>query len=924
MRPHVILAVLKRNVASYFTGVLGYLFITAFVALAVALAFDGRFFTNNDCSLDRLSENFHWLLLFIVPAITMTAWAEERRQGTDELLFTLPANDFEILIGKYGAVLAVYTVALFFTFPLVIALQILGSPDYGALFATYTGYWLAGAAMLAVGMFASSLTNSSTVAFVLAAVICALFVFIDEMVALRSWLEYLGIREPLGVSGYLNQFAAGVIPFGGVVYFGSITALFLYLNAVMISRRHWKGGRSETSMEFQYLVRALSLAVVVISLSYAVSVFGGRVDLTQGGLYSLSSTSRQVIKGINPKRPVTLTAYLSDDVPKEYLPVQKKLRGLLRQFDKIGGGNVDVRIVSVNPLSKEAEEASQWGIQPRAAQSEKDGRFSVEEVFLGVVASSGFDQVVIPYFDKGTPVEFELTRAIGTVAKEKRLTVGVLTTDAKVFGGMNMQTFQPDPEWRLVTELKRQYNVREISPDKPIAVKGASKPAEPEKKDEAAEAAKAEADKKSPKVSEEEPVDVLIAILPSTLTQEQMKNLVDYVQAGGPTMIFDDPAPVFVGLANSPNIPNKPGQGGGMFGMGGQPGGPKADGGKATSLMDAIGVDWDTRSVLFDNLNPHPKHEERFPKQLVFVTANHDSKDSGVNSDVPITSGLQEILAWFSGEFRKASGSKVEFTELLRSHRGTSGSIDWDDATQSFGFGGQRGPNFDAKRTTDDSKHIIAARIKGTGGDAPDGKVNVIFVADVDLVHDVMFNIFDTQIEDLVIDNTLFVMNCVDTLAGSEDYVQLRNRRPAQRTLERIEREKNKFDSARQKREAEATKEADESLNAAKARLEGVLKEIRDNKDMDEGTKLTILENRTAAENRKLELDQKKIDQKKASEVRLARIESQLQVKGIENRIWAYSFLLCTCPALLLGAVVLAIRMMNEDSGAASDRLVSR
>jgi len=187
-----------------------------------------------------------------------------------------------------------------------------------------------------------------------------------------------------------------------------------------------------------------------------------------------------------------------------------------------------------------------------------------------------------------------------------------------------------------------------------------------------------------------------------------------------------------------------------------------------------------------------------------------------------------------------------------------------------------------------------------------------------------MFNIFDTQIEDLVIDNTLFVMNCVDTLAGSEDYVQLRNRRPAQRTLERIEREKSKFDAARQKREAEATKEADESLNAAKARLEGVLKEIRDNKDMDEGTKLTILENRTAAENRKLELDQKKIDQKKASEIRLARIESQDQVKGIENRIWAYSFLLCTCPALLLGAVVLAIRMMNEDSGAASDRLVSR
>ncbi len=910
MRLHVILAVLKRNVASYFTGVLGYLFITAFVALAVALAFDGRFFTNNDCSLDRLSENYHWLLLFIVPAITMAAWAEERRQGTDELLFTLPARDFEILIGKYGAVLAVYTVALFFTCPLVIALERLGSPDYGALFSTYTGYWLAGAAMLAVGMFASSLTNSSTVAFVLAAVMTSFFVFIDQLVALRSMLEAAGIREPLGVSGYLHQFATGVIPWGGVIYFASITVLFLYLNAVMIARRHWKGAPGGASLGVQYLVRALSLAVVVVSLSYAVSVIGSRIDLTKGGLFSLSPTSREVINNIDPKRPVSITAYLSQDVPKEYLPIQKKLQGLLRQFDKLGGSSVDVRIVSVDPLSKEAEEASQWGIQARPAQTERDGRFSVEEVFLGVVASSGFDQVVIPYFEKGTPIEFELTRAIGTVAKKQRLTVGILTTDAKVFGGMNMQSFQSDSEWRLVTELKRQYNVREVSPDQPILVKGAAKPAA------------AEADAKGEKApnDDEEAVDVLIAILPSTLTDPQMKHLVAYVQAGGPSLIFDDPAPVFPGLANSPNIPTKPSQGGGMFGMGGQPGAPKADGGKATSLMDAIGVDWDTRSVLFDNRNPHPKHEERFPKQLVFVTAGTSAKDSGISSESPITSGLQEILAWFSGEIRKASGAKVDFTPLLQTHNGTSGSIDWEDATQSFGFGGQRSPNFEARRVTDTSTHIIGARIKGTG----ENKANAIFIADVDLVHDVMFNIFESQIEDLVIDNTLFVMNCVDTLAGSDDYVRLRNRRPAQRTLAKIEDEKNKFDAARQKREQEATKDADKSLADAKTRIEKVLAVIRDDKKMDDGEKLQILENATAAENRKLELEQKSIEQKKANSIRQARIESQELVKAIENRTWIESFLLCVLPALLLGLAVLIIRLLNEDSGAATDRLVSR
>jgi ABC-2 type transport system permease protein len=915
MRLHVILAVLKRNVASYFTGVLGYLFITAFVALSVALAFDAQFFTNNDCSLDRLTDNFHWLLLFIVPAITMTAWAEERRQGTDELLFTLPARDFEILLGKYGAVLTVYTIALFFTFPLVIALNVLGSPDVGSLVATYIGYWLAGAAMLSVGMFASSLTNSSTVAFVLAAIICSLFVFIDELSALRGWLEGLGIREPLGVSGYLNQFGSGMIPFGGVVYFLSITALFLYLNSVMIARRHWQGVPGSASMGIQYLIRAASLAVVVTSLSYATSVLGGRADLTKGSLFSLSDVSRKTVAAIDSKRPVTLTAYVSQDVPKEYLPVQKKLQGLLQQFDKIGGSNVDVRVVPVEPLSEEAEEASNWGIQPRQVQSERDGRFQVEEIFLGAVASSGFDQVVIPYFEKGTPVEFELTRAIGTVSKAEKKTIGILTTDAKAFGGFNMQSFQSDPEWRLVTELKRQYNVREISPDQPIPVPGAPK----------LSAAELDAlGDKAPKQSDEKPVDVLVAIMPSTLTQEQMKNLVDYVKAGGPTLIFDDPAPVFAGgLGNSPNVPNKPGQQGGMFG-GGAPGAPKADGGKATSLMDAIGVDWDTRSILFDNMNPHPKHEERFPKQLVFVTSGASEKNPGISQTSSITSGMQEILAWFSGEFTKAKSSKVEFTPLLETRAGTSGGIDWDEATQAFGFGGQRGPNFEAKRVTDNARHTIAARIKGTGGESADAKANVIFVADVDLVTDVMFNIFDTQIEDLVIDNTLFVMNCVDSLAGAEDYVRLRSRRPEQRPLTRIEEGKKKFDEVRTKREQEANKEADKSLLDAKDRLEKVLKDIREDKTMDESAKMVVLENRTAAENRKLELEQKSIDQKKARAIKKASRESHDQVKSIERRTWFWTFLLCVAPSMVIGAVVLAIRWMNEDSGAATDRLVTR
>jgi len=115
MRTHVIFAVLKRNLMSYFSGVLGYLFIVVFVIAAAASAFNAEFFTNNLANLDQLTEAFPYLLLFIIPAITMTAWAEEKRLGTDELLFTLPGTDLEIVIGKYLSLVVVYTVALAFS-----------------------------------------------------------------------------------------------------------------------------------------------------------------------------------------------------------------------------------------------------------------------------------------------------------------------------------------------------------------------------------------------------------------------------------------------------------------------------------------------------------------------------------------------------------------------------------------------------------------------------------------------------------------------------------------------------------------------------------------------------------------------------------------------------------------------------------------
>lgn len=876
LRNNVVLAVFKRNVQSYFSGVLGYLFIVVFVVAGAFAAFNQQFFANNQANLDQLSLWYPLLLLFIIPAITMGVWADEKKLGTDELLFTLPASDLEVLLGKFLAVLAVYTIALLFSVTHIFVLSSIGNPDMGLMFTTYFGYWLAGASLLSAGMFASALTSSTTVAFVLGTVICAIPVFIGQVAPSSNLIQSLSLVEQF------QDFNTGVLPLASVLYFISLAIMMLYLNRVLITRRHWSS-HEQNSMGLQYLVRTISLAVILISVNAIVSYGSSRIDMTSERVYSLSQTTKDLISKIDDKNPVTIEAFISPEVSREYVPIRKRLIGLLREYDQLGGKRLQVRFVDVEPFSKEEEEARLLDISPQRVQTERGGRAYVETIFMGAVVKSATDEVVIPFFNVGTPIEYELTRSIRTVSKDDRLTVGILNTDASIFGGLDMSMGGNQPPWLIVSELKKQYRVEQVSPDSPIS---------------------------------DTDYDVLLAVLPSSLTEPQLKNLVDYVKKGKPTLICDDPLPVFGGgrgIQMAPRMP-KPSPGG-MMGMRQPPPTPKAYEGRLTPLMNLLEIAWDNGEVVFDYFNPHPEFAEVVRPELIFISPKSGTK-SAFSLDSNITSGLQEMLTFFPGSIRPRKDRDLNFEPLLRTGP-NSGLLAWGEITSPF-FNSVRIVQ-DPVRVIDEHAHVLAAHITSTSKSKVKD-LNVIFVADADLISDELFNIRERQAFGLKIDNVTFLLNCVDQLAGDDSYISLRKRRQKHRTLTLVERETSVFIKERNAEREKANEVADAKLEEARDRLKEQREKIEKDPSMDSREKQIRLRMAEENESRRLEVDEAKIEREKQQQVEKIKAQTERQIREIENRIRWYAILVPPFPAILLGICFLFFQLKHENQNISPDR----
>ena len=237
-----IATVFKRELNSYFATPVAYVFIVIFLVLAAAFPFylgGQTFFERNQADLMPFF-NFHpWLYLFLVPAVGMRLWAEERKSGTIELLLTLPLTMWQAVVGKFLAAWVFIGIALFLTFPIWITVNYLGSPDNGVIFASYIGSFLMAGAFLAIGSCISACTRNQVVAFIITVVVCFLFLlagFPLVLAAFNSWAPQ-GLVDAISGLSFLTHFASiskGVIDVRDLIYFLLTIAFWLYASAVVI------------------------------------------------------------------------------------------------------------------------------------------------------------------------------------------------------------------------------------------------------------------------------------------------------------------------------------------------------------------------------------------------------------------------------------------------------------------------------------------------------------------------------------------------------------------------------------------------------------------------------------------------------------------------------------------------------------------
>jgi ABC-2 type transport system permease protein len=231
----------KREFRAYWYSPVAYIVITIFLVIISFVFFQG-FFIQNNASLRPMFALLPWAFMGLIPAITMRVWAEERKSGTMELLMTKPVSEAEAVLGKFLATLSFLAVILLLTLPMAVAVHLMAQSglDWGTVAAGYVGSLLLGATYMAIGSWASSMTDNQIVAFLLALALIFLGIIIGSPFITTFLPGSVGqVLDYIGLQNHFFSIERGVLDSRDIIYYLSLIFLFLYFTVRTVEKRKW-------------------------------------------------------------------------------------------------------------------------------------------------------------------------------------------------------------------------------------------------------------------------------------------------------------------------------------------------------------------------------------------------------------------------------------------------------------------------------------------------------------------------------------------------------------------------------------------------------------------------------------------------------------------------------------------------------------
>lgn len=472
---------------------------------------------------------------------------------------------------------------------------------------------------------------------------------------------------------------------------------------------------------------------------------------TSGADPFFSLAGEKLLAEMKLSEAVTIDAFFGPDLPEWLVPQREACKALLKQLELRYPGKVTVRFPAGDPLTDEViEEARLKGIPLRRYAMRDTDELETGKALCGVAFSTGDKEAAIPQLDRAASVEYQLLHALDAFSDRPRKAIGLVTTEAKILGGLDLQNQILEPTWALVHELRKQYDIVELGPEQPASVK----------------------------------IDALVVVQPSSLTPEGLAGVLYAIRHGTPTVLFEDPSPIYARTTSGTAEPRRPQR---MFD--GPPPRPKAD---LAELWKTLGLRFTADRVIWQDHNPFTAVKP-WHKELVVLDEESGAKPAFAPSDAS-TFGLRRMVLPFAGEIERAPDAAQEFVPLLRTGTAT-GTVERAELVTRDATGNSQ-LNPDRKRVATSQPHVMAAQIRdrrpqpevakvGAGpADAATRGMNVIIVGDVDFMSPGFLNAaarfeLSEHGRNFELDNLNFALNAIDSLAGDLRFVPIRSRRAA-------------------------------------------------------------------------------------------------------------------------------------------------